>query len=302
VIDGIQTPGPLPTADAYANYLARGKQFTIDVLMPGGLTASKGTTTTAKLKKYFLAATGAQDLKDITVPQWESVWAQLAALAREGNEKAAVAVQNLSCTCNEQTTSDALGAPAVIAANTCPAIPSDFTDWLQRGEQLVKNHKDAKWALGYWLLETVRTGAGLWPHIPGVPPDQWIKAAAEHYGYTYDTFLQFKRVAAAFPPATRVAALSWHHHQAVAGLAEPAVRAEWLRIAGFAGWSSKELQTKVAISKCGLTIPEALKVAELAAVLGVAADAVQVLIVREFLGKNDIAMSEFVFRHRESFE
>jgi hypothetical protein len=193
-----------------------------------------------------------------------------------------------------------------VSTNPVPPLPN-FSAWLQRGAQLVQNHKQAKWALGDWLLEADNAErVPVWPNQylkQGLlPPYEWIKAAAAHYGYTYDTLLQFKRVAAAFPPATRVAALSWHHHQAVAAIAEPAVRAEWLQKAKLAGWSSKNLQEKVSLTKWGLSIPEALKMAELAWALGMAADKVQVLIVREFLDKNDETLSEFVFKHRESFE
>lgn len=85
--------GALPNTDRYNGYLARGKQFTIEVLVPGGLAASSGTTATAKLKKYFLVSTGKTDLKEITVPQWELLWAQLDALAIEGNETAVAAVE-----------------------------------------------------------------------------------------------------------------------------------------------------------------------------------------------------------------
>jgi hypothetical protein len=184
----------------------------------------------------------------------------------------------------------------------------EFQTWLQRGAPLVQNHKEAKWALGAWLLEVdVAQAAGgvtgnWWPHQPGhIPYSEWIKMAAQHYGYTYDTFLQFKRVAAAFPPATRVA-LSWHHHQSVAAIESAAVRAEWLSLAKFAGWSSKELQQKVAIAKAGLTMSEAVQLSQIAAVVGIAPGEVQVLIVRQFLATNDDTKSNFVFKHRASFE
>ncbi len=177
----------------------------------------------------------------------------------------------------------------------------EFQTWLNRGAPLVQNHKQAKWVLGEWLLEAdLAYAASPWYAGPGLPPSLWVQAAAEHYGYKYDTFLQFKRVAAAFPPATRVAALSWAHHQAVAAIDDPKVRAEWLRIAKFDGWSSKDLQTKVSITKYGLSMSEALKISEISAVIGVAPDKVQVLMVREFLTNADL--SDFVFKHRNSFE
>jgi hypothetical protein len=184
----------------------------------------------------------------------------------------------------------------------------EFQAWLQRGGPLVQNHKQAKWALGEWLLEVDASQAASvhngnwWPYQPNHHPYcSWIKDAAQHYGYAYDTFLQFKRVAAAFPPATRVAPLSWHHHQAVAAIEDPKVRAEWLSLAKFYGWSSKELQQKVAIAKAGLSMAEAVQMSQLAGVLGMAASEIQVLIVREFLCKDDETISNFVFKHRASF-
>lgn len=185
----------------------------------------------------------------------------------------------------------------------------EFQAWLNRGAPLVQNHKQAKWALGDWLLEVdvAHAASALtgdwWPHQPAhYPYSTWVSMAAAHYGYAYDTFLQFKRVAAAFPAATRVAGLSWHHHQAVAAVEGPEVRAKWLSLAKFAPWSSKDLQTKVSLTKYGLSISEAVQLSELAAVLGMAAGEVQVLIVREFLRKDDETKSEFVFKHRDNFE
>jgi excisionase family DNA binding protein len=89
----IPATGELPDVDAYNGYLRRGKNFTVEVLAPGGMGASKGTTATAKLKKYFLVATGQAELKEITVPQWEAMFAELAAIAKTGNDKAAAAVE-----------------------------------------------------------------------------------------------------------------------------------------------------------------------------------------------------------------
>jgi excisionase family DNA binding protein len=89
----IPATGGFPSVDAYNGYLVRGKQFTVEVLAPGGMGASKGTTATAKLKKYFLMITGANELREITVPQWETLWAELDALAKLGNEKAATVVE-----------------------------------------------------------------------------------------------------------------------------------------------------------------------------------------------------------------
>ena len=178
----------------------------------------------------------------------------------------------------------------------------EFQAWLQRGAPLVQNHKQAKWALGEWLLEVdVAQAASThngnwWPHQPNhYPYSGWIKDAAQHYGYTYDTFLQFKRVAAVFPPATRVAALSWHHHQAVAAVDDPAVRAEWLRTAKLFGWPAKDLQQKVAVTKTGLSMAEAMQMSQLAATLGIAVGEVQVLIVRQFLRSANV--NEFIFSH-----
>jgi hypothetical protein len=186
----------------------------------------------------------------------------------------------------------------------------EFQTWLSRGAPLVQNHKEAKWALGCWLLEadvaqaaSAHTG-NWWPDQPDhIPYSAWVKAAAQHYGYTYDTFLQFKRVAAVFPtPATRVAALSWHHHQAVAAVDDAAVRAEWLALAARNRWAANELQQKVAIAKSGLSVAEALQLSQVAAALGMAPAQVQVLIVRQFLATNDDTKSNFVFKHRASFE
>jgi excisionase family DNA binding protein len=89
----IPTAGALPDVDTYNGYLRRGKQFTVEVLAPGGMGASRGTTATAKLKKYFLAVTGKAELKEITVPQWEALFAELAAIAKTGSDKAAAAVE-----------------------------------------------------------------------------------------------------------------------------------------------------------------------------------------------------------------
>ena len=83
----------LPTVDAYNGHLARGKKYTLEVLVPGGMCASRGTTATAKLKKYFLLTTGKAELREITVPQWEALWAQLDATAKQGNANAAAAVE-----------------------------------------------------------------------------------------------------------------------------------------------------------------------------------------------------------------
>jgi hypothetical protein len=85
--------GPLPNAEVYVGYLQRGKKYAVEVLAPGGMGASKGSTVTAKLKKYFLISAGAEDLLNITVPQWEALWATLDAVAKQGNEKAVAAVE-----------------------------------------------------------------------------------------------------------------------------------------------------------------------------------------------------------------
>jgi hypothetical protein len=93
----IPATGALPRVDVYIDYLARGKKYAIEVLVPGGMKASKGTTVTGKLKKYFLAAAGTDDLLKITVPQWEAIWATLDAVAKEGNQKAVAAVEAKVC-------------------------------------------------------------------------------------------------------------------------------------------------------------------------------------------------------------
>jgi excisionase family DNA binding protein len=83
----------LPSTEAYIGYLARGKRYTIEVLVPGGLVASKGTTATAKLKKYFLALTGKAELTEITVTEWEALFTQLDATAKGGGERAVAEVE-----------------------------------------------------------------------------------------------------------------------------------------------------------------------------------------------------------------
>ena len=171
----------------------------------------------------------------------------------------------------------------------------EFQTWLSRGAPLVQNHKQAKWALGDWLLEAERQPFQ-WPHeIQGLPPSLWLKAAAEHYGYKYDTFLQFIRVARIFPPTTRVAGTSWHHHLAVAAIADPAVRAQWLSDAISRKWDAKELQKRVSITKHGLSVQEALQVASLAAALNIDNNQVQVLMLREFLQQGDL--EKFIQKH-----
>jgi excisionase family DNA binding protein len=90
----IPSTDALPTIESYNGYLARGKKYTIEVLAPGGMGASGGTTATAKLKKYFLITTGKVDLKEITVPEWERLWAHLDATAKKGNERAAATVES----------------------------------------------------------------------------------------------------------------------------------------------------------------------------------------------------------------
>lgn len=183
-------------------------------------------------------------------------------------------------------------------AGWCHLSVQEFQTWLDRGAPLVQNHKQAKWALGDWLLEA-ENQPFQWPHQgQGVPPSLWLKAAAEHYGYKYDTFLQFMRLARTFPPATRVAALSWHHHQAVAAIADPAVRADWLSNAALRQWPAKELQARVSVTKHGLSVQEGLQVASLAAALNIDNNQVQVLMLREFLQQVDLAT--FIQKHAKA--
>ena len=85
--------GPLPNVEVYNGYLQRGKKYAVEVLMPGGMGASKGTTVTAKLKKYMLATAGTDDLLTITVPQWEAIWATLDGAAKNGNAEAVALVE-----------------------------------------------------------------------------------------------------------------------------------------------------------------------------------------------------------------
>lgn len=69
-----------------------------------------------------------------------------------------------------------------------------FEAWIQRGETFVQNHKQAKWALGEWLLESEKEeGLVNWQAFVNWPnelPKNWVKDAAAHFGCKCDTFLQ----------------------------------------------------------------------------------------------------------------
>jgi hypothetical protein len=91
--EAVLATGALPNVLVYNGYLQRSRNYAIEVLAPGGLEASKGTTITGKLKKYLLVRAGTDDLLNITVPQWEAIWATLDAVAKQGNEKAVALVE-----------------------------------------------------------------------------------------------------------------------------------------------------------------------------------------------------------------
>ena len=98
-------PTPLPNIDMYNNFLLRGKDYATRVLLPGGMSADKGCTVTSKLKKCLLHMAGANDLKEITVPQWESIWAALDNAAKSGNENAVAFLEEIFRSCDRQTVS-----------------------------------------------------------------------------------------------------------------------------------------------------------------------------------------------------
>lgn len=267
VVDGTQIPGALPNVEVYSNYIQRAKSYCINVLLPGGMSASKGVTITAKLKQFLLVTTGKQDLKEITLSQWESLWAQLDALAKESKEKAVAAVLNFGCTCDEQT--HVVGATAAMGANAAPAaLMPDCAAWLQRGMSIVAKYKlacveksRAQWAMGDWLLEVqevVPCAPGTYPSsislFPGLVNS--VSLAANHYGYAVSTFQELRRVARAFPLPTRVGSLSWKHHQALAAMPDDHERSSWLTTAQLSRWSKTKLQAELAASRAaGLSVP-----------------------------------------------
>ncbi len=122
-----------------------------------------------------------------------------------------------------------------------------YEEWVELGEPLVENHRNAKWELGDWLLaseyndEQAEVMRDLGQEYPN-----WIEKAAMYHRYKYDTFLEFRRVAKAFPKPTRVGALSWNHHRVVATVDGADERAKWLDKALKKGWSVNELRLKVA--------------------------------------------------------
>ncbi len=91
--EAVPATGALPNVEVYNGYLQRGKKYAIEVLAPGGMVASKGTTVTAKLKKYMLARAGTDNLLNITVPQWEAIWSTLDAVAENGKDEAVALVE-----------------------------------------------------------------------------------------------------------------------------------------------------------------------------------------------------------------
>ena len=98
-------PPPLPNIDMYNSFLLRGKDYATRVLLPGGMRADKGRTVTSKLKTCLLRMSGANDLKEITVRQWESIWAALDNAAKSGNENAVTFLEEIFSTCDRQTVS-----------------------------------------------------------------------------------------------------------------------------------------------------------------------------------------------------
>lgn len=80
--------GPLPDIATYNSFVLRGKDYATRVLLPGGMCAGNGCTVTAKLKKCLVSMAGTNDLKEIPVGQWKTIWAVLDNAAKLGNENA----------------------------------------------------------------------------------------------------------------------------------------------------------------------------------------------------------------------
>ena len=72
---------------------------------------------------------------------------------------------------------------------------------------------------------------------------------------SYATLTQSVRVAKAYPPPERVAAVSWSHHREAAGIKDPAVRSELLYQAAREGWSRETLRERVQELKGDLPAP-----------------------------------------------
>jgi hypothetical protein len=125
-------------------------------------------------------------------------------------------------------------------------MSSEYSEWLELGRPLVDNHRDAKWRLGDWLAQAqYDEDIDEATKECGQPYANWIKDASQSFQYKYETFLEFRRVAKAFPEPTRVGALSWNHHRVVVTVADPDKRAEWLQKALKKGWTVGELRTKM---------------------------------------------------------
>ena len=91
-----------------------------------------------------------------------------------------------------------------------------------------------RWQIGDWL---VRMEQKL-----GEPAYQYFEPVKEAFGY--DAIRQYKSVSGRVPAVTRVTALSWSHHRAVAALPEKAQRAA-LITAQEEGLSSREVAVLV---------------------------------------------------------
>ena len=91
-----------------------------------------------------------------------------------------------------------------------------------------------RWQIGDWL---VRMEQEL-----GEPAYQYFEPVKEAFGY--DAIRQYKSVSERVPAVTRVTALSWSHHRAVAALPEKAQRAALLT-AQEEGLSSREVSVLV---------------------------------------------------------
>lgn len=249
--------GPLPNAEVYYGYLQRGKQYAISVLTSGGMVASKGVTVTAKLKKFFLVTTGTQDLKEITAAQWEALWEKLEALAREGNKQAAEAVENICCTCNEQSSSVMVAA----ATREQPTVTLEING----AEVDLAVPEPAPWqgTIAAWSDEVARTSAEV-ANVQfyfGDLINQGVAAFGEVAAYAQATVVAgcepetlrfYAWVARKVPPARRVKQLTFNHHRAVAAL-EPVHQATLLSRAVEEKLSVKAVQQIAACKPTSLT-------------------------------------------------
>jgi hypothetical protein len=179
-----------------------------------------------------------------------------------------------------------------------------YQNWLKRGKPLVQNHRQAKWELGDWLLEgkydeTKDTVA----KELGQEYPNWIRKAAEKYGYQYETFLEFRRVASLFPTPTRVGKLSWNHHRVVATVDDPKKRNGWLDRAIHKKWSVGELRQRVAQKastnrrEIDYTKADRKKLKDLSQQTSLAERHLVKLIVRWFISKVD--HKAFVARYKK---